>query len=208
MSSMIRNIVFDMGKVLIHWDPDMFMDHYNLTAEDRMLLRRELFGSIEWVQLDRGAVSEETALESVCKRLPERLHAIAWELATDWWKWPIVPMEGIEDLIRELKGNGYAIYLLSNANRPLRAHFSRLPGADCFSGMVISAEEKVIKPQPEIYKTLYSRYNLVPEESVFIDDLSVNCEGAVNTGMNAIVFRADVAALRKDLRRMGLRCHE
>lgn len=205
---MIQNIVFDMGKVLIHWDPDMFMDHYKLSGEERALLRRELFSSIEWVQQDRGAVSEETALGSVCKRLPEKLHSIAWELATDWWKWPLVPMEGIEELIRELKGNGYSVYLLSNANRPLRANFFRLPGADCFSGMVISAEEQVIKPQPEIYKVLYSRYGLNPEECVFIDDLSVNCEGAVHTGMNAIVFRADVSALRKDLRRLGVRCHE
>lgn len=205
---MIRNIVFDMGKVLIHWSPDMFMDHYGLTEQDRELLRRELFGSIEWVQQDRGAVSEAQSLGSVCARLPQRLHAIAWELATDWWKWPLVPMEGIEDLIRELKGNGYQIYLLSNANRPLRANFPRLPAADCFSGMVISAEEQVIKPQPEIYRTLCSRYALAPESCVFIDDLSVNCEGAVNTGMQAIVFRGDTALLREELRRMGVRCHE
>lgn len=205
---MIQNIVFDMGKVLIHWNPDMFMDYYELSDEDRTLLRRELFGSIEWVQQDRGAVREEVALGNVCARLPERLHAIAWELATDWWKWPFVPMEGIEDLIRELKGNGYQIFLLSNANRPLRTNFSRLPGADCFSGMVISAEEQVIKPQPEIYKVLYSRYDLKPEECVFIDDLSVNCEGAVHTGMHAIVFCADTGALRKELRRLDVRCHE
>ena len=204
--AVIENIVFDMGQVLIHWTPDMFMDHYPLSGEDRELLRRELFATVEWVRLDRGSITEEQALAQICARLPERLHDVARELVCRWWVWPFRYMEGMEALIRELKAKGYSIYLLSNAGLPLREYFSRLPAADCFSGKVISSEERVIKPQPEIYRILLSRYGLESDSCVFIDDLPVNCEGAVEQGMHAVVFRGDVSRLRKELRSLGIRC--
>lgn len=203
---MIKNIVFDMGQVLICWHPDMFLDRYPLTGEDRLLLKRELFASIEWIQLDRGSITEDEALERVCARIPERLHRTARELVTSWWIPPLSPMEGIGELIRELKGNGYSIYVISNAGLSLRTYFPRLPAADCFSGIIISAEEKLLKPQAEIFRTLLSRYALEAGESLFIDDLPANCEGAVNVGMQGCVFRGDVELLRKELRRMGVCC--
>ena len=72
----------------------------------------------------------------------------------------------------------------------------------------LSAEEKLLKPQLEIFRTLMQRYSLAAEDCVFIDDLPANCEGAVCAGLRACIFRGDVGLLRKELRRMGLRCHE
>ena len=89
---MIKNIIFDMGQVLIHWSPDMFLDRYALTEEDRLLLKRELYASIEWVQLDHGTITEDEALERICGRLPQRLHGTARELVTGWWIPPLDPM--------------------------------------------------------------------------------------------------------------------
>ena len=68
---MIRNVVFDMGGVLIAWDPDRIVARLGLSEEDSRLLRREVFQSVEWVCLDRGSLSEQEALESMGKRLPE-----------------------------------------------------------------------------------------------------------------------------------------
>lgn len=205
---MIRNIVFDMGQVLIHWSPDMFLDRHPLTGEDRALLKRELFTSIEWVQLDHGTITENQALEQICARIPQRLQGTADSLIRRWWEGPFHPMEGMEELIRELKGNGYGIYVLSNAGLSLRTYYPRLPAADCFDGILVSAEEKLLKPQAEIFRTLLSRYDLEAGESVFIDDLPANCEGAVNVGMRGCIFRGDVKLLRKELGRMGVRCNE
>ena len=205
---MIRNIVFDMGQVLIHWTPDLLIDRHDVSAQDRELIKRELFSSVEWVQLDHGTITEDRALEKIRARLPEHLHPAADALIRAWWVPPFFPMEGMEELIRELKENGYRIFLLSNAGLPLRQYFPRLPGADCFEGFLVSAEEKLLKPQAEIFRTLLGRFQLEAGESVFVDDLPANCEGAIHVGMQAIIFRGDVKLLRKELGRMGVRCKE
>ena len=205
---MIDTVVFDMGQVLIHWNADMFLDRYDLTEEDRAQLKRDLFSTIQWVQLDRGSITEPEALKIICGRLPEHLHAVAEEIVCRWWVPPLWHMEGMEGLVRELDSKGYGIYVLSNAGLPLRQYWPRLPGADCFRGVLVSAEEKLLKPQKEIYETLLSRYGLEASKCVFIDDLPANCEGAENAGMHGCIFRGDVKLLRASLRRMGIRCEE
>ena len=76
---MIKHVVFDMGQVLIHWSADLLMSHYDLTEEDRAQLKRDLFATVEWVQLDRGSITEEEALRIIRARLQERLHGFAEE---------------------------------------------------------------------------------------------------------------------------------
>ena len=205
---MIDTVVFDMGQVLIHWNADAILGRYDLTEEDRALLKRDLFATIEWVRLDHGTITEEEALAVFRARLPEHLHDTAEELVCRWWVPPLMPMEGMEELIRELDRNGYGIYVLSNAGLSLRKYWPRLPGADCFRGVLVSAEEKLLKPQKEIFDTLLTRYGLEADKCVFIDDLPANCEGAVCAGMHGCIFRGDVKQLRKELRRMGIRCEE
>ena len=85
---MIDTIVFDMGQVLIHWNADMFLDRHGLSEEDRLQLKRDLFATIEWVQLDRGSITEEEALRIIRARLPERLHGFAEEQICRWWVAP------------------------------------------------------------------------------------------------------------------------
>ena len=106
---MIDTVVFDMGQVLIHWNADAILGRYDLTEEDRALLKRDLFATIEWVRLDHGTITEEEALAVFRTRLPEHLHGTAEELVCRWWVPPLMPMEGMEELIRELDRNGYGI---------------------------------------------------------------------------------------------------
>ena len=201
---MIKNVVFDMGQVLIHWSADVYLSCYDLSEEDRQLLRTELFQSVEWVQLDRGSISEDEALDTICCRIPRRLHNIAEELVTGWWRKPMKPVDGMAELIARLKCAGYGIYLLSNAGLPLRTYFRWIPGASYFDGLLISSEEKLLKPQQEIYKALFERFDLKPEECFFIDDNPLNVEGAACCGMAGTVFRGDVERLRRELRNAGL----
>lgn len=200
---MIRNIVFDMGNVLIHWRPDLFVERAGVPEEDRPLLLREVFASVEWVQLDRGTLSWEEAAAAMCRRLPERLHAAARELTQKWWENHLLPVEGMAQLVREIKSLGYGVYLLSNAKSDLPEYFDRIPGSECFDGRIVSADWKLLKPQPELYRVLFQEYGLKAEECFFVDDLNINIEAAILVGMSGAVFRG-ADELRRELIRAGV----
>lgn len=200
----ISTVVFDMGQVLIHWNAPQILANYELPEGQYRLVLQELFQSVEWVRLDHGTIAGEEAVELVCQRLPQELHWIVREIVTGWWHRPLVPMEGMAELVREVKSKGYGIYLLSNASLDLRRYFGRIPGSECFDGLMVSAEEKKIKPNPDIFHTLYERFGLNPEESVFIDDSPANVESSICTGMSGILFRGDVGRLRRELRALGV----
>ena len=201
---MIRNIVFDMGNVLIHWRPALFVERMAIPEEDRPALLREVFGSVEWIQMDRGTLSFEKGLGAICRRLPERLRGPARELTLDWWRHWLLPVEGMAELVRELKALGYGVYLLSNAKEDLPRYFDRIPGSECFDGRIVSADWKLLKPQPEIYRTLLREYDLQAEECFFIDDLNINIEGAWFVGMDGAIFDGDLPRLRQALNAAGV----
>lgn len=201
---MIRNIVFDMGNVLIHWKPELFVERLGIPEEDRPLLLREVFGSVEWIQMDRGALSLEEGLAVISRRLPERLRDPARELTLDWWRYWLLPVEGMADLVREVKELGYGVYLLSNAKEDLPLFFDRIPGSEYFDGKIVSADWKLLKPQPEIYETLLREYGLRAEECFFIDDLNINIEGAWFVGLDGAIFDGDLPRLRRALNTAGV----
>ena len=201
---MIDTIIFDMGQVLIRWTGPLLLEKYALPPEDNSLLLRELFGDVEWVMLDHGTISFEGAVEAVCRRVPERLHHVVREIVTGWWEQPMRPIPGMGPLVRELKGMGCGIYLLSNANLALRSYFPRIPGSECFDGLMVSAEERLLKPNPEIFRTLLERFGLEAERCFFIDDSPANVEGAMSVGLRGCVFRGSVPELRKTLRQAGI----
>lgn len=200
---MIRNIVFDMGNVLIHWQPNIFLDQLNVAEEDRPRLTREVFGRVEWIQLDRGVISFEEAAAAMCARLPRHLHGVARTLVFGWWKRPLCPVEGMAGLIQQLKESGYGIYLLSNANVDLPQYFHRIPGSEYFDGRIVSADWRLLKPQPELYRVLLREYNLLAEECFFVDDLNINVEAAMLVGMSGAVFHG-TDELRRELLQAGV----
>lgn len=205
---MISSIVFDMGGVLIRWNPEDMLRQYELSRQDMEILNRELFKSVEWIQQDRGILSEEELVRAVCARIPERLHQPVKTLVYGWHRRHLSPMPGMSELVRELKEAGYHIYLLSNASLALREYFPRIPGSECFDKLMVSAEEKLLKPSHEIFERLYEKFGLTPGQCWFIDDSPQNVEGAIQTGMGGSVFYGDVKRLRRDLIQAGIRCRE
>ena len=147
---MIRNIVFDMGQVLIRFDRDFFIRRLGVEGDDAKLLLREVFLSLEWAQMDWGSISDEQAAVSVCARLPERLHDAAEKLVTMWDR-PILPIEGMYELVEQLKAAGYGIYLLSNASVRQQDYWPRIPCSRFFDGTLVSWEVGSVKPEREIY---------------------------------------------------------
>lgn len=199
---MIKNIVFDMGKVLVEYDSMRVCKHFIENVHDRKRVCTAVFVSPEWVMLDMGVMTEEAALSSMCSRLPERLHEAAGQC---FWHWHEYCMETIAEmgtLIRELKARGFGIYLCSNASvRLLSCAQQVIPAAELFDGMLFSAQVKCMKPQKEMYEHLFARFSLKPEECFFIDDLALNIEGARACGMDGYCFAdRDIGRLRAYLR--------
>ena len=200
---MIKNIVFDMGEVLIHFNVRDFANRYDISEEDKALLVNELFeGNADWALCDWGRYTEEEVAERACGRLPERLHEAAYGVACRWFD-PVDPVEGMEDVVRRLKAAGYRLYLLSNAGYKHREYWDSIPGSECFDGVIASAYEKLIKPQPEIYLLLLERFGLKAEECLFIDDRLVNLAGAELVGMKSLLF-TNAKKLLVDLTELGI----
>lgn len=200
---MIRNIVFDMGNVMIYFRKGLFLDRAGLAGEDRTLLERVVFDSLEWARMDRGSLLEDEAETLMCARLPARLHAYVHSFVYDWDK-PLMPVPGMAALVKELKEKGYGIYLLSNAASRQHDYWPRIPGSEYFDGTLISADELLVKPEREFFSLFFERFSLEPDECVFIDDNTMNAEGAYRCGMHPIVFHDDVDELRARLRDEGV----
>jgi putative hydrolase of the HAD superfamily len=106
----------------------------------------------------------------------------------------------MQEVLAELKSKGYKLYLLSNAAKRQHAYWPRVPGNEFFEGTVISADWRLVKPQPEIYHALLSRFGLQPQECLFVDDSAQNVEGANFVGMDGIVFHGDAEEFRTELK--------
>ncbi len=201
---MIWNIIFDMGGVLIDWDLYRIMERCGAAREDYSTLLTEIFCGPEWPGMDRGFLTLQEGCARICRRLPERLHAVAASCVLDWWKIALVSMPGMADLIREVKTLGFGIYLLSNATPALHEYFPAIAGSEYFDGKIVSSDLHLLKPQHEIYEALFQTFDLRPESCFFIDDSNLNIEAAENLGMPGAVFFHDLPRLRRELREAGV----
>lgn len=192
---LVRDIVFDMGGVLFKWEPLVQARRFCESDEDARLLADAVFGSVQWALMDAGAVDERTVAWTAKMRLPHRLRAAVNELVRHWCD-ERVPVEGMDELVRDLKRAGYGIYLLTNAGEPFERYELQLPGRDCFDGMVVSYREHVVKPDVRIYRTLLERYGLAAGECLLVDDARTNVLGARMLGMRAWHFDGTVQGLR------------
>ena len=202
---MIRNIVFDMGQVLIRFDPDEFMDREGITdPEDRKIIRRELFQSVEWAQMDLGIETEDSIEPKVIARVPEHLRDKTRNLLRNW-AYPRTMIPGMEELVCSLKKAGYGIYLLSNASVGQPGYWKKLPVSQYFDGTLISAFVRTVKPCPAIYTLFTEEFHLKAEECVFIDDAPMNVAAAIACGWQGIVFHGEASEAAVKLRTLGVR---
>jgi putative hydrolase of the HAD superfamily len=201
---MIRNIVFDMGNVVIRFDPGYFMDRAGITDEtDRRLIMNELFLSVEWAQMDAGILTEQTAEPLILERFPERLkNTVRMLLYT--WAYPRDMIPGMEELISRLKDAGYSIYLLSNASAAQHDYWPKYTVSRLFDGKLISCDYGIIKPNPKIYQLFTEKFQLDPGECLFVDDLTANVAAAIQCGWKGIVFQGEAEQLKKSLALSGV----
>ena len=200
---MIRNILFDMGNVLLYFDRQLFLNRLNVTEAEKQLLLRRVFLSTEWVQMDRGTLDEPQAEARMRADLPEHLHSAVHELVSKWDE-PILPIPGMYELVEELKAKGYGIYLLSNASHRQHEYWKKVTVEKLFDGTIISADEGVMKPGAEYFLRALKRFGLKAEECFFVDDQSANVEGAAYCGIPGAVFHGDAELLRGQMKAAGI----
>jgi putative hydrolase of the HAD superfamily len=193
----VRNVIFDLGGVLLDWNPDKILQSFYSDPALRTLLKGELFLHPEWRAHNRGTLREAELIESVHRRtgrpaaeVSALLHAIRESLVTK---------PDTVALLRSLHRRGTPLYCLSDMPVSVYAHVRlRHEFWDAFSGIIISGEVKMMKPEREVFEHLLTRFKLDPRQTVFIDDLPLNIEGARAVGLHAIQFR-DAAQCAQEL---------
>lgn len=179
---MIRNIVFDLGNVLISFRPAEYLEKQNYPAKIRNTILTDIFGSGEWLLLDNGNISLEEAIDSIAKKSSLKREEIAFifNKRTEI----MFPLENNIRLLPGLKKQGFKLYYLSNF--PLDI-FDEIKNGyfffKYFDGGLISAEVNCSKPDVWIFKVFLEKYNLKPEECCYIDDIIINVKTALTTGM-------------------------
>ena len=200
---MIKNIVFDFGNVVIKWDVNSILRKYNISDEEREILRKAIFQSEEWLKLDEGILDIEDAKKIFEDRLPNELKEKSNEIMDSWFE-KIEFNEKICDLIKDLKDEGYKIYGLSNTNIQFYNYIKNLDIGKYFDDFLISAVEKMMKPNKDIYYRLFEKFSLDPKECFFIDDTKENIISSENCGMKGFVFSInEFEKLEKELQCIG-----
>lgn len=201
------NIVFDLGAVLLEWQPAQLIAQYFPQhvphAEAAGAVAKNMFGHADWHAFDRGTLAmdeviartaarlqlPEPALRALVEGIDTRLHPMADSLAV---------LEALRDL-RSRKAGVTGLYFLSNMPVPYARSLERRHAFFThFDGGIFSGDVLQVKPEPGIYQLLQSRYQLQPQDTLFIDDLLGNIEAAQALGWQGIHFRS-AAQLRADL---------
>jgi putative hydrolase of the HAD superfamily len=195
------NVVFDLGGVVVRWQPDQLIAAVFTDAETRLLVRREIIDHADWLALDRGVLEKDEAVTRASLRtgLPAPLVADFLDRVPP----SLTVMPETVALMRRLRAQGQRLYCLSNMQHAAIAYLEREHDYwDVFDGCVISSRVKLIKPEPAIYAHLLERFSLVAADTVFIDDTAVNLPPAQSVGIRTIRFE-DAAQCEKELRVLG-----
>lgn len=195
---MIKNIIFDLGNVLLRYHPTAYLESLNYQGEIKNKLKKEIFDSKEWIMLDRGIISQKKAVAKWQQRSPEFAEEIKKVMAE--WEKMLTPKKDTLKILRSLAEENFELYILSNFHQKAYQYIkNNYDFLNYFSAQVISAQIKMVKPEAEIYQYLLNKFNLKPEASLFIDDTKENIKGALKEGIRVIHFK-NSAALKKELK--------
>ena len=197
---MIRNIIFDIGKVLVSYEPDAYMESLGISREDQKKINAAMFENKLWDESDQGLRTQDEFLQAFIQGAPELADTIRKLHTTVGNTVELLPYA--MDWILDMKARGYHVYILSNyGENMLNQTEEKLAFLPLMDGVVFSYRIKKLKPDPAIYEYLCDEYQLEPEESVFIDDTLVNVEAAKAFGIAGIHFQT-IEQVREELRQL------
>lgn len=202
MAAASPTVVFDVGNVLLRWDPRLVYREL-IPEPERLEWFMQNVCTAAWnIEQDRGRswadavallVSQHPEWEREIRAYDERWHESV----------PGVIADSVA-VLGELKGRGDKVYAITNFSREKWAEcLIRFPFLQSFDGVIVSAHERLIKPDPAIFELLLNRYDLVAGDCIFVDDSAKNIDGARGVGMQAVHF-VEPIDLRSELRERGL----
>ncbi|HEY1022143.1 MAG TPA: HAD family phosphatase [Flavisolibacter sp.] len=193
----IDTVIFDIGNVLVNWNPDNLYRKIFPVEEERVQFLSTIC-TMEWHTLQDAGRSPQEGTTELLEKFPQHKEAILafydrWEEMFDG------AIEGTVEILKEVKEKGYRVYALSNYNAELyQRTVNDFPFLEWFDGKIISSEAKMKKPDENIYRLLFERFFIDPKRAVFIDDLAANIAAASQLGLNGILF-TNPETLRQEL---------
>jgi 2-haloacid dehalogenase len=203
MTRTVTTVVFDIGNVLVAWNPRNLYRRYFAGREDEMEWFLSNVCTPAWnVEQDRGRSFRE-AVDLLLKEHSPEWHPMIRAFDEEWQQTISGPIDGSVAILKKLKASRVPVYAITNWNQEkFREALERFDFLNSFDGIVVSGNEGLLKPDREIFELFFARYGVVPQSAVFIDDSRHNVEGARAAGMQAVHFTSP-EALARDLRGLG-----
>ena len=187
---MIKNIIFDVGGVLLTWNPESYITKILGNEVEEKFFAERIFRSYEWRELDRGSYSVDNLHKRYLEKYPEINDEI--NLLMERWYEIIKPINENIALIPKLKEKGYKLYIVSNYVKEAIEEMKRRHSfLDYFDGMIISCYVNYIKPELDIYNSLLKKYKLKANQCLFIDDSKENTNAAEIIGIKTITYTSN-----------------
>lgn len=199
---MIKNIVFDIGNVVVRWDPNLIAERTFGSADTASSQRDSIFGHPLWLSLNRGELTEEEVKRAFARELGVDHDTL------DRLFFHIKDSQDLRDdtiaLMHVLKRQDFRLFALTdNVHEIVRYLQERYTFWDLFEHATVSAEIGALKPSPEIFNHLLTTNQLIPEQTVFFDGVPRNVDGAKAIGIKAFVF-TDARQAIADLASVGV----
>lgn len=196
------NLVFDLGGVVLRWDPDAIIAGAFSDPTIHPQVKTGVFDHPDWLALDRGTLDREEAIRRAARRtgiaetdIRKLLYSVPASL---------VAFPDTVELLYRLKARGFPLYCLSNMHLASLEHIQRAHRFwDVFSGTVFSCSLNLCKPEAGIYQHLLSAFRLKPKETLFMDDVQANLDGAAKLGIQTLRFD-NAAQCERELRALGV----
>ena len=200
---MVKNIILDVGKVLVAWEPEDAMKKLGFDDKTVKAVADATVNTPVWTETDRGVWSDEQILQAFYEKAPEYKKEI--DLFWNHLELAIKQFSYTKEWISNMKKEGLYVYILSNygdwtyqRTKDNALDFLLLTDGDIFSYSV-----RQVKPDVEIYETLLKKYQLTADECVFIDDRMENIEGAEKAGIHGICFET-IEQVKEDLKKYNV----
>ena len=188
---MVKNVVFDLGNVLLNFNSDKIIADHVQDDELHQQISANIFESEEWILLDRGTITAKEATKRFIRRMPENEKLIK-EIMENWKQY-LTPINENVEVLNNLAQKSINLYALSNFHKEaFEEVYEKYDFFNHFHGLIISYREKTVKPEKEIYEKLITRFNLKPETTLFIDDSQRNIEAAQKMGFKTIYFNDNI----------------